>query len=271
MHLRPCGGTLAGVAKLVDGSGVVRFIGQILGLPPALPTGWTQDVADPANVDSHGGALELGGGGVNSNNGAIQTLLSPVSGGIFVTALSGAGVILTPDGVTSIAEGSGPCFTADPAKGATAALSGGGLPLTQVHAFAERIDAVAATTIGDGAELPLQWHHAGGDSLLDLSVPAAPAFQELGLYLACIAVGISGPSLTPGGTFRLVLSGGLFTSGTLVSAPADADPFNAPQMQAVCPVVVTSLPATIVATVANHDGVAARDFAIVAGTLVKIY
>lgn len=64
-------------ASIIDINGnvregwVLRFDDEAVQPQPGdVFTGWTSDAADPANVDSAGGALDLNGGALNAGNGS---------------------------------------------------------------------------------------------------------------------------------------------------------------------------------------------------------
>lgn len=66
-------------ATWLDQAGHVRLVGQLeTAEAVGLPTGWTEDASDPANVSSNDGGLDLGAGvlngGINVNTGIVADL-----------------------------------------------------------------------------------------------------------------------------------------------------------------------------------------------------
>ena len=68
--------------ELVNNAGVTVFEGTSAGVGSGLPTGWTEDASNPANVDTHGGSLDLEAGAVTSEGPNNITQLGP--GGVSV-------------------------------------------------------------------------------------------------------------------------------------------------------------------------------------------
>ena len=103
-------------------------------------TGWTEDSADPANVSTNGGGLDLGIGNLQQESDLYATILQP--GGITLTAIGddnhgiglslSGGVFIYPPDATAInvaADPGNPCIAADGEYGATVALDAGGLTI----------------------------------------------------------------------------------------------------------------------------------------------
>lgn len=119
--------------RLEDQSGVVRWVGRILGLPAGLPTGWTEDASSPANVSSNGGGLSLGAGTLGADDGA-GSLAAVGSAGVTAVGPGGLSTRLVPsEGVKSQPPAGVPAFSAFGAAGATVALDAGGLLASNVH------------------------------------------------------------------------------------------------------------------------------------------
>lgn len=108
-----------------DEEGRDRLVGFLEGDFGGLPTGWTQDASDPANVATNGGTLTL-------DDGTNEMTLLP--GDFEVTSDTtdefyeiGIGVGMKSTAPTGI-----PCFAAHDDASATVALDGGGLLLSNV-------------------------------------------------------------------------------------------------------------------------------------------
>lgn len=117
-----------------------------------LPTGWTADMSDPANVATHGGSLTIDDGTNEAVFGAEQFIVASDTTDELYSAGIGQGFVSHPvaDDV--------PCYTASGADGATVALDAGGLTVTMGGGDVEQCSGVSAP---DGAGLILASSGAG--------------------------------------------------------------------------------------------------------------
>lgn len=99
---------------------------EVTGGGGGLPTGWTQDGSDPANVSGHGGSLSF-------DDGDVEVVLGP--NGIRVDSIAGdpAFGISQAGGVQSMPYVGVPAFTALSGAGATVALDAGGLRIINTN------------------------------------------------------------------------------------------------------------------------------------------
>jgi hypothetical protein len=101
----------------------------------SLPTGWTQDAANPANVQTNGGDLTALNGILAAGDLAAEFVgLSPVGvdgqdADTFTTFHLGG------DGISSFPSGGNSAFKAVGSRGGTVAFDAGGLEITNVGAF----------------------------------------------------------------------------------------------------------------------------------------
>lgn len=128
-----------------------------LGGGGGLPTGWTQDASDPANVFTNG----FGSAGEGSLTCGVadgeqfemdSTGLSAVDedGNLWLTIGAAIGLLLMPT-----MPGGGTAITIDASDGATEAMNAGGLPIIQVADPVNDQDAVTKVFVLNlGAALP---------------------------------------------------------------------------------------------------------------------
>lgn len=133
-----------------------------------LPTGWTEDASDPANVDGGAGSLQF-------EDGTVTTLftgdgLDSQDSGTSARVLAQAG-----SGVFSAPPAAVPAFNADDAGGATVALDGGGLAVTNIGNA--ELGLTGASTLGF-------YGHAATAQQTGVAVTAA------GIHAALVALGL---------------------------------------------------------------------------------
>lgn len=142
-----------------------------------LPTGWTQDDSDPANVNTNGGFLDF-----IAEDGS-ETDVSP--GQINVASAGDANVtIVGAGGVASTSDSDHPAFLASGAAGATVALDAGGLDVANVGVLLVSTLGADGGQFGTAADADIAFYGAN-----PTSQPAAPttlgdviaALQTLGL------------------------------------------------------------------------------------------
>lgn len=162
-----------------------------------LPTGWTQDDADPANVSTDGGD----GGSLTFDDGT-SSFAGLSAGAVEVRGESGQEkyAMQIGAGITSTSPADVPAFTATSDEGATVALDAGGLDVqmnggtvftTQVQADTEgQIKTTAAGLCiawgDDGANPEVGFY--GGDPVVQPVVPATPLPQDI--VDALVALGL---------------------------------------------------------------------------------
>lgn len=113
-------------ATLTNTANVVVFEGTITGDDlSGLPTGWTEDASDPANVDGGAGSLTFEDGTVTTAFTGDGLDSQDSGNSSRVLAQAGSGMFSAPPAGV-------PAFMADDAAGATVALDGGGLLLSHV-------------------------------------------------------------------------------------------------------------------------------------------
>lgn len=101
---------------------------------PFLPTGWTEDDADPANVSGGAGSLSFDDGTGNSSMNAEAILVESDTGGDNGEQY----YMILGEGVVAQAPAGVPAFSVLTAAGGTVAFDGGGLLLTNAvpdHTF----------------------------------------------------------------------------------------------------------------------------------------
>lgn len=91
---------------------------------PFLPTGWTEDDSDPANVSGGAGSLGFDDGTVASQFNQNGMSLTQDAGDAFLNTALDGGVQSGPAATA--------CFTAANDGGATVALNSGGLPIVNL-------------------------------------------------------------------------------------------------------------------------------------------
>lgn len=102
-------------ATWLDQQGRIRLVGQLSGDFGGLPTGWTEDASDPANVSSNGGTLDLDGSDLSSTGGAVRVadVILDAGGAIssdnFAEDVTGVGFY----GTTPVAQAAAPVTLGD--------------------------------------------------------------------------------------------------------------------------------------------------------------
>ncbi len=122
-------------------------------------------------------------------------------------------------------------------------------------------------SIADGANGDLTFDVLdGGDTLLDLTAPAAPTFIAAGVY--ALIVGIVPAALTVGGYYTAFVRGLGIESPNVDSPPSSAGNPTPKVVLVAVGKVGAGDPLTV--TVVNHDGVASVDFAAAEANIVRL-
>lgn len=156
----PVAGTFAvGDFVIAQDGGV--FVCTVAGTPgtwvavggSGLPTGWTQDGSNPANVNTHGGDLvdDFGGGNrviVHAETGIGRVNVQDEN--------SGEAQLGSDSGVYSAPSDTSHCFLASPDGGATEAMDAGSLPIVGLQDPADPQDAATKNYVDTvaGAGIP---------------------------------------------------------------------------------------------------------------------